>query len=75
MLRRVNPSRPTGVFGPDASATRAGLSRVPGTRGSSAPKWSGRAGAATAYVDESVADVVETMEVIRAQFAQQGVAL
>ncbi|WP_327133492.1 ATP-binding protein [Streptomyces sp. NBC_01343] len=31
--------------------------------------------AVTAYVDESVADVVETMEVISAQFAQQGVAL
>nr|WP_073919948.1 ATP-binding protein [Streptomyces sp. CB00455] len=33
------------------------------------------AGAVTAYVDESVADVVETMEVISAQFAQQDVAL
>ncbi|MER5763658.1 tetratricopeptide repeat protein [Streptomyces sp. NPDC002082] len=35
-----------------------------------------REGAAvTAYADESVADVVETMEVISAQFAQQGLAL
>ncbi|MET9323645.1 tetratricopeptide repeat protein [Streptomyces sp. NPDC003038] len=33
------------------------------------------AGAVTAYVDESVADVVETMEVISAQFAQQSLAL
>lgn len=32
-------------------------------------------GAVTAYVDESVADVVETMEVISAQFAQQGFTL
>lgn len=32
-------------------------------------------GALTAYVDESVGDVVETMEVISAQFAQQGLAL
>lgn len=32
-------------------------------------------GAVTAYVDESVADVVETMEVVSAQFAQQGFAL
>ncbi|MEU7724325.1 tetratricopeptide repeat protein [Streptomyces sp. NPDC040724] len=31
--------------------------------------------AVTAYVDESVADIVETMEVISAQFAQQGAAL
>lgn len=31
--------------------------------------------AVTAYVDESVADVVETMEVISAQFAQQGLPL
>ncbi|MCX5295963.1 tetratricopeptide repeat protein [Streptomyces sp. NBC_00193] len=35
-----------------------------------------REGAAvTAYADESVADVVETMEVISAQFAQQGLVL
>ncbi|WP_328300700.1 tetratricopeptide repeat protein [Streptomyces sp. NBC_00435] len=33
------------------------------------------AGAVTACVDESVADVVETMEVVSAQFAQQGFAL
>ncbi|MEU7553585.1 tetratricopeptide repeat protein [Streptomyces sp. NPDC044571] len=32
-------------------------------------------GAITACVDESVADVIETMEVISAQFAQQGAAL
>ncbi|MFE5767718.1 tetratricopeptide repeat protein [Streptomyces sp. NPDC056485] len=31
--------------------------------------------AVTAYVDESVADVIETMEVVSAQFSQQGVAL
>ncbi|MFI5861975.1 tetratricopeptide repeat protein [Streptomyces sp. NPDC051546] len=32
-------------------------------------------GAVTAYVDESVADVVETMEAISAQFAQRGLAM
>ncbi|MFB6519644.1 tetratricopeptide repeat protein [Streptomyces sp. NPDC056401] len=32
-------------------------------------------GAVTAYADESVADVVETLEVISVQFAQQGLAL
>lgn len=32
-------------------------------------------GAVTAYVDESVADVVETMEVVSAQFAQRGLAM
>lgn len=31
--------------------------------------------AVTAYVDESVADVIETMEVVSAHFSQQGVAL
>ncbi|MFF1412633.1 tetratricopeptide repeat protein [Streptomyces sp. NPDC058289] len=32
-------------------------------------------GAVTAYVDESVADVIETMEVVSAQFAQRGLAM
>ncbi|MCX4780934.1 tetratricopeptide repeat protein [Streptomyces sp. NBC_01264] len=33
------------------------------------------AGAVTAYVDESVADVIETMEAVSAQFAQRGLAM
>ncbi|MCJ0871392.1 tetratricopeptide repeat protein [Streptomyces sp. AP-93] len=32
-------------------------------------------GAVTAYVDESVADVIETMEAVSAQFAQRGLAM
>ncbi|RPF29642.1 hypothetical protein EDD96_6173 [Streptomyces sp. Ag109_G2-6] len=47
VLRRANPSRLTGVLWPDASNTRAGLSRAPGRGGGralAAQPGEGRAG-------------------------------